>query len=186
MSKDQTVEMQHALIGNRETASGGFEVNRHPDTAWWDETCLGLFIHWGISSVCGMNDLSWGMMRAQPHSYENGEPTWGLAAHTSCEPPREYWKQAESFSAERYDPDKWLCAAKEAGFQYAILTMKHHDAFALWPSEYGDFNTKNYLHGRDLVGGVCLGQPEERTARGALLFAAGLARGAGLYVLCAR
>lgn len=152
MSKDQTVEMQHALIGNRETAGGGFEVNRHPDTAWWDKTCLGLFIHWGISAVCGMNDLSWGMMRAQPHSYEGGEPTWGLAAHTSCEPPREYWKQAERFSAEHYDPDKWLRAAKEAGFQYAILTTKHHDGFALWPSEYGDFNTKNYLQGRDLVG----------------------------------
>ena len=51
MSKDQTVEMQHALIGNRETAGGGFEVNRHPDTAWWDKTCLGLFVHWA-SAPC--------------------------------------------------------------------------------------------------------------------------------------
>lgn len=152
MKKDRTVAWQHEVIGNRDQDAAGYVPNTHPDTAWWDESCLGLFVHWGISSVCGMNDLSWGMMRAQPHGYEQGEPMWGLAAHSSCQPPREYWKQAERFTAENYDPGRWLRAAREAGFQYAILTTRHHDGFALWPSDYGDFNTKNYLNGRDLVG----------------------------------
>jgi len=152
MADNKVVEEQHSIIGNKTSVGETFKVNEHPDTAWWNETCLGLFIHWGISAVCGMSDLSWGMIRPKQHDYENGEPRWGLAAHTSNLPPREYWKQAEFFTAEKYDPDKWLKAAKEAGFQYAILTTKHHDGFSLWPSEYGDFNTKNYLNGRDLVG----------------------------------
>ena len=152
MSENKIVEEQHRVIGNVTADASGFSVNQGPGTEWWDETCLGLFVHWGNSSVSGMNDLSWGMMRPAPHSYEEGETLWGLAAHTGCLPPRQYWEQATDFTAENYDPDKWLRAAKEAGFQYAILTTKHHDGFALWPSEYGDFNTKQMLGGRDLVG----------------------------------
>lgn len=42
-------------------------------------------------------------------------------------------------------------AAKEAGMTYAVFTAKHHDGFAMWPSKYGNYNTKNYLGGRDFV-----------------------------------
>jgi alpha-L-fucosidase len=52
---------------------------------------------------------------------------------------------------KKYDPDKWLKAAKKAGFVYAVLTTRHHEGFALWPSHYGDFNTKNFMGGRDLL-----------------------------------
>lgn len=148
-----SVKTQHEIIGNRQSPGASEYIrNTHPDTKWWDQTCLGLFIHWGISAVSGMTDLSWGMMRPSPHNFEQSEPVWGLAAHGGSLPPRLYWEQAKEFSAEKYNPDQWLKAAKEAGFQYAIMTTKHHDGFALWPSEYGNFNTKNYLGGRDLVG----------------------------------
>ncbi len=46
-------------------------------------------------------------------------------------PPREYWSLAEKFDAKDYNPEKWLRAAKDAGFSYAVLTTKHHDGFAL-------------------------------------------------------
>ncbi len=65
--------------------------------------------------------------------------------------PNEYWSVAPQFNPQEYDPDKWLKAAKAAGFEYAVLTAKHHEGFALWPSAYGDFNTKNYMGGRDLI-----------------------------------
>ena len=41
--------------------------------------------------------------------------------------------------------------AKEAGMTYVVLRTRHHDGFALWPSKFGDFNTKNYMGGRDIV-----------------------------------
>jgi alpha-L-fucosidase len=44
-----------------------------------------------------------------------------------------------------------MAAAKEAGFTYVVLTAKHHSGFANWPSKFGEFNTKNYMGGRDLV-----------------------------------
>ncbi len=31
------------------------------------------------------------------------------------------------------------------------MTTRHHDGYALWPSEYGDFSTREHMGGRDLL-----------------------------------
>jgi alpha-L-fucosidase len=41
-------------------------------------------------------------------------------------------------------------AASAAGFRYAVLTSRHHDAFFLGDSKYGDWHAGNYLK-RDLI-----------------------------------
>lgn len=38
---------------------------------------------------------------------------------------------ADRFYPENLDCEEWLCAAKNAGARYAIMTAKHHDGFAL-------------------------------------------------------
>ncbi len=50
---------------------------------------------------------------------------------------------AEKFNPELLDCDQWLDTAKKAGARYAILTVKHHDGFALWPSKFSDYGVKN-------------------------------------------
>ena len=110
----------------------------HPDAQWYPKAELGLFVHWGISSVHGNVDLSWGMCHDFEYTPERITPD-------------EYFALAKDFDPQRYDPEKWVAAAKEAGFQYMVLTSRHHDSFALWPSRYGDYNTKNYMGGRDLI-----------------------------------
>ena len=54
------------------------------------------------------------------------------------------------FSPTELDTDQWLRVAKEAGFRLAILTVKHHDGFCLWPSKYTSHSVKNspYKDGR--------------------------------------
>ncbi len=142
MSKNNTVLEQHAIIGNTSAHTVEFSRTNHPGAKWFYEPVqLGLFIHFGISAVHGDLDISWGMMD-NPVRRAKGN---GIAT------PREYWALAEKFDPKNYDPEKWLTAAKEAGFTYAILTTRHHDGFALWPSNVGDFSTKNYMNGRDLV-----------------------------------
>ena len=112
--------------------------NLHPDAQWFPKAGLGLFIHWGIASVDGYLDLSWGMFRDFKYSPR------------VC-PPEEYFALAKKFDPGRYDADKWIAAASEAGCRYAVLTARHHDSFCLWPSRYGDFNTRTYMGGRDLI-----------------------------------
>ncbi len=51
--------------------------------------------------------------------------------------------KAEKFNPTELDCEQWIKAAKEAGATYAILTTKHHDGFALWPSAYTDYGVKS-------------------------------------------
>jgi len=66
--------------------------------------------------------------------------------------PNEYWGLAKEFNPTNYHPEVWLKKAKDAGFNYAVMTVKHHGGFCMWPSAYGELNTKNSaMQGRDLV-----------------------------------
>lgn len=47
---------------------------------------------------------------------------------------------AEKFDPRELDCDEWARVAKDLGATYAILTTKHHDGFALWPSEYSRYS----------------------------------------------
>lgn len=111
--------------------------NPHPGAQWFARSPLGLFIHWGIPSVDGEMDLSWGMIA----NMGNGKKM----------SPVEYWKMAERFQAEHFDPKAFLQPAREAGFEYAVLTVKHHDGYTLWPSALTQFGVQSHLQGRDLV-----------------------------------
>ncbi len=50
---------------------------------------------------------------------------------------------AEKFNPVELDCENWIKAAKEAGAKYAVLTAKHHDGFALWPSKYSRYSVRN-------------------------------------------
>ena len=114
-----------------------------PNTQWYETAGLGMFIHWGISSVRAVGDLSWCMIKNTPYDAE--------LDNQNKLTPEEYWKQADEFDPRKYDPDVWMKAARQAGFRYAVLTTRHHDGYALWPSEFGDLSTRTHMGGRDLV-----------------------------------
>jgi alpha-L-fucosidase len=134
----------------------------HPEAQWFPDAGLGLFLHWDVSSVKGLN-IGWSVIpgrqiadKKQKFSLEEvqrivREDDYNLEGKPWPVTPNQYWALAKDFKPDNYNPDKWLKAAKAAGFEYAVLTTKHHNGFALWPSKYGDFNTKNYMGGRDLL-----------------------------------
>ncbi|MER7569409.1 RICIN domain-containing protein [Streptomyces sp. NPDC097941] len=50
---------------------------------------------------------------------------------------------------------QWADAAAAAKMSYGILTTKHHDGFALWPSAYGTQNVANSSYKQDVVKAYC-------------------------------
>lgn len=116
------------------------ERTAHPDAQWFPDAGLGLFMHWGIVSEFEPSGEAW-----------SGRWTAKKQEKGLFYPQTEIWAAAETFNPETYNPDKWMAAAKAAGFNYAVLTTKHHDGYALWDSDFAKIGVRQYLNGRDLV-----------------------------------
>jgi alpha-L-fucosidase len=158
--ENETAKAEHSMIHVDEKAAG-ISHTLHPDAQWYPDAGLGLFIHWGLSSVKNLDAswpmvVGWGVQSKKLDTTEIERIVREKDYQTINEgrtylTPNEYWAMAQEFNPRNYDPDKWIKAAKDAGFTYVVLTTKHHEGFALWPSKYGNFNTKNYMGGRDLL-----------------------------------
>jgi alpha-L-fucosidase len=54
------------------------------------------------------------------------------------------------FNPTDCDPEQWVKIMKDAGMRGAVITVKHHDGFCLWPSRYTRHSVKNspWLNGK--------------------------------------
>jgi len=94
------------------------ELSKEQRLEWFKDAKLGIFIHWGIYAVNGI-DESW--------SFHNGYISYD-----------DYMKQLDGFTAKNYDPGYWAKLIKESGAKYTVITTKHHDGVALWDTKQGD------------------------------------------------
>jgi alpha-L-fucosidase len=99
---------------------------------WFAEAKLGIFIHWGIYAVNGI-DESWAFYN-ELIGYDD------------------YMKQLSGFTASSYDPGAWVSLIRESGARYAVLTSKHHDGVALWDTKLSSLNVVDSTPAnRDLI-----------------------------------
>ncbi len=102
------------------------DKNEHPHRAdWFADAHFGCFVHWGVYSTLagewkGVGSLGYGehIMRSR---------TIPLAEYKE--------KVVATFNPFLFNADEWMKNAKEAGMKYFIITAKHHDGFAMYPSK---------------------------------------------------
>ena len=97
---------------------------------WFFEKRFGLFLHWGIYSVGGLQEQE---LQRYGRTYEV------------------YDRYISQFKAKKFDPDKWIDYAEAAGMRYLVFTSKHHDGFCMWDSLSSDYNIMRTPFGRDAV-----------------------------------
>lgn len=100
------------------------------DTAWFQASRFGMFIHWGLYAV--------------PARHE-----W-VKKHERLEEAT-YARYFHHFDPDLYDPRLWARRAREAGMRYAVITTKHHEGFCLWDTAHTDYKATNTPAGRDLL-----------------------------------
>ncbi len=122
-------------------------LDRRPTPGWFQDARFGIFIHWGVYSV-----PSWaaaGVSKEQQYAewYWNsitsgkslppgapGTAAWRFHQRVYG-PDFDYARFAPMFRAELFDPDQWAATFQKSGAKYVVLTSKHHEGFALWPSK---------------------------------------------------
>jgi alpha-L-fucosidase len=96
---------------------------------WWHEAKFGMFIHWGLySALAG----SWNGQRVR------GGGEW-IMTYAKI-PVQDYAHLADTFAPTRFDAERWVQIAKDAGMKYIVITAKHHEGFAMYPSKVSPFN----------------------------------------------
>ncbi|XP_064470291.1 plasma alpha-L-fucosidase-like [Ornithodoros turicata] len=121
------------------------DTRRLPE--WYDDAKIGLIIHWGVYSVPAFeNEWFW-------HSLKNHESHSMQFMKHNFKPDFTYQEFAPMFTAEFFDPQNWVKLFSAAGARYVIITAKHHDGYALWPSKFSpNWNSLDIGPHRDIVG----------------------------------
>ena len=91
---------------------------------------LGMFIHWGASSVLG-----------------NGE--WVMNNRNIG--VNEYGRLINIFNPQNFDAKKWVAAAKAGGMKYITFITRHHDSFSNWDTKQSDWKITNTPYGKDAL-----------------------------------
>ncbi|MHC4438315.1 MAG: alpha-L-fucosidase [Planctomycetota bacterium] len=131
---------------------------------WFDDAVLGIYCHWGVYSVPGFrfNDgaeqvdsgLWYGMFMYVPNNSD--EPNYGVYDHhrKTYGDPAEfgYHDFVPLFKAEKWDPDRWAQLYKNAGADFAGVCAEHGDGFAMWDTEFDEYNAMDKGPRRDILG----------------------------------
>lgn len=104
----------------------------------WDDLTFGLFMHWDMSSVLGV-EISWAKQNRVDVKGE-GEI-----------PDIIYNQLYKSFNPQEFDAKKFVEVAKNAGMRYIVFTTKHHGGFCMFDTKLTDYKITNTAFGRDVT-----------------------------------
>ncbi|MFE0190177.1 alpha-L-fucosidase, partial [Streptomyces sp. NPDC058989] len=104
-------------------------------TSWWRQDRFGMFIHFGAYA-----NLEGEYTRPDGTVCRNAE--W---IQRECAIPKaEYERQAAAFDPSAFDAEAIVRAAKDAGQRYIVITAKHHDGYAMWPTRQNTWNLRDH------------------------------------------
>ena len=154
----------------------------HPVPQWYDDAKFGIFIHWGVYSVPAWGkgrNSEWYLEAMTPQSHISWRKGADFAGPPYTATRGDYGEEAfkervtmsmynyhrehygadfayddfiPMFKAENYNPAAWADLFKKAGARYVVLTAKHGEEFALWPTEYTERNAMDMGPKQDLSG----------------------------------
>ncbi|MGJ7032538.1 alpha-L-fucosidase [Niabella hirudinis] len=100
----------------------------------WQDLKIGVFLHWGIYSVEGIQE-SW-LLCNRPNRPRDTTKTYD-------DFKKWYWGLASKFNPVKFNPERWAEISKNAGMKYIVFTTKHHDGFNMFDTKYSDYKITN-------------------------------------------
>lgn len=111
-----------------------------------------MFIHFGVYSELGG---VWNDERVEIGYSEQ------IRAHGKI-PREDFREMASRFNPVNWNPDSVAVLAKNAGMKSIVITAKHHDGFALYDTDYSDFDIIDATpYDRDIIGELAAATREQ-------------------------
>ena len=161
MKTEKLIVMVTALLAVTGAVAGTYEpkwesLDKRPVPQWWTDAKFGIFIHWGPYAVPAFAPAgvagNWDCYAEWYQGFLLKGKKLFLEHHAKVHGNRPYGNFAADFRAENFDAAKWAELFRKAGAKYVVLTSKHHDGYALWPSaESPYYNAVAVGSGRDLA-----------------------------------
>ncbi|CAG2194555.1 FUCA [Mytilus edulis] len=119
----------------RQVTLGRYEPNwesidSRPLPAWFDESKVGILIHWGVFSVPSiLSEWFW-------YQWETKTPLLVDFMKNNYRQDWTYPDFANQLTAEFFDAEEWASLLNISGAKYVVMVGKHHEGFTMWPSNY--------------------------------------------------
>lgn len=125
-------------FGQQHNISKSYQVPEDPAVrekiAEWQDLKFGLFMHWGTYSQWGVVE-SWSICPED----EGWTQRKGPYSETYTGYKNAYENLQTTFNPVKFNPEKWVKAAKDAGMKYMVFTTKHHDGFNMFDTKLSDY-----------------------------------------------
>ncbi len=119
---------------------------------WLQDGKFGIYTHWGIYAVHAYGEnttwYSFAMyLDPESEARKHFEKKFGPLT-----PEYGYKDLIPEFKAEKFDAEEWADLFEKSGARFAGPVAEHHDGFAMWDTEYSDWNAAKMGPKRDIVG----------------------------------
>lgn len=131
---------------------------------WFQDAKLGIFIHWGPYAVPAFGS-EW-----YPRNMYMDEKVWNAEFEIQSEEPSGVHKHhvktygtldkfgykdfIPMFKGENFNADEWMDLFVKAGAKYVVPVAEHHDAFAMYKSNFTRWNSVDMGPKRDILGEI--------------------------------
>ena len=111
------------------------KISREEVVNHWRDMGFGMFIHWGAYTE----------LKGRWKGQELTKDLWGeWIMKRAGIPIPEYEKAIKPFNPSKFDAAQWVELARNAGMKYLVITAKHHDGFAMYPSDASPYNLRDF------------------------------------------
>ena len=98
---------------------------------WWQEARFGMFVHWGLYTIDGLD-------------------CWKM--HIMGIPVEEYTAKYEHrFNPKKFDAEALVRVAKNTGCKYIVMGARHHEGYCLWNTKTTKFSSICMTPKRDFI-----------------------------------
>lgn len=123
-------------------------LGKYKTPDWFRDAKFGIFIHWGVYSVPAFGSEWYPrlMYDSTTPEYKHHVATYGSQKDFG------YKDFIPMFTAEHFDPVKWVTLFKKAGAKYVVPVAEHHDGFAMYKTSLSKWNAYEMGPKRDVLG----------------------------------